>query len=135
MEEELGRLKLRTKLGKITFNITDKAYYYSSMINVQKNGNIARIDIGHYYPKEYNTSAWWEEVRLCYRAKDEEWCDHPDNIDLNISLKTGKAEKRNLGAPPMYVLATDEQIETVITYLKMSMRKIKKEIISHMVEK
>lgn len=58
MEEELGRLKLRTKLGKITFNITDKAYYYSSMINVQKNGNIARIDIGHYYPKEYNTSAW-----------------------------------------------------------------------------
>lgn len=131
----IGRVDLMTKLGKITFNITDKAYYYSSMIKVQKNGNLARIDIGHYYPKEHNTSALGEEVRLCYRARDEEWCDHPENIDLNISLKTGKAEKRNLGAPPMYVLATDEQIETVITYLKMSIRKIKKEIISHMVEK
>ena len=89
--------------------------------------------MGHYYAKALYGQPEDEATYLSYKAVRDSYDDHPLDIDLRISLKTGMAwrtYKENEAKP-----VTSEQINTMISYLNTCIKKIKKSIISHMIVK
>ena len=84
--------------------------------------------MGHYYVNGSDGRPVDEVVHLYYKANRDNYDEHPDNIDLRISLKTGLAWKTYKEE-----LATDEQIEVMITHLKISIKKIKNKIVRNIV--
>ncbi len=145
--EYLDRVKLSFKEGKhlgvdLTLNgKSSQAWYnddfngwcYDTTIYIQKNRKNGYINLGHYYGNGNDHRVVDEVVRLYYKKDAERYADHPDDIDLRISLKTGLAWKtyEEEQATP----ATDEQINIMIAYLNTSIRKIKKRIIRYMINK
>lgn len=115
---------------KTDFTYDSSGWCYDSKIFLQRNRKKAFLHMGHFYRSKKSRFPIDEIVRLHYLADRDTW-NSPDNIDFRISLKTGLAWK------PYYeeeaILATDEEIETMITFLRISIKKMKNKIIHNMV--
>lgn len=126
------RLILSTNSSQARFENGEKGWFYDSFLPIQRKRNNGYISIGHYYYSNGSDVYPVDEVvHLDYKAIRDSYDDHPDDIDLRISLKTGLAWKTF--KEKQAELATDEQIEVMITHLKISIKKIKNKIVRNMI--
>ena len=118
------KLILSTNSSKATFAEDEKGWFYDTYVSQGK----GYIGMGHYYFNGISRPVD-EVVRLHYKVNTDNYDRHPDDIDLRISLKTGLAWNfhERLAEP-----ATDEQIEIMITHLKISIEEIRKDILCKM---
>lgn len=123
-EKPYKRLILSTNSSKATFAEDEKGWFYDTYVP-QGNGYIG---MGHYYSNGIGRPVD-EVVRLHYKVNTDNYDRHPDDIDQKISLKTGLAWSfhEKLAKP-----ATNEQIEIMITHLKVSIEEIRKDILCKM---
>lgn len=108
-------LILSTNSTEAMFKQDDKeGWFYETFVPIQRKRMAGYVNIGHYYLNGRDGRPVDEVVRLYYKANDGSYDEHPDDIDLRISLKTGLAWEtyKEEQAEP----ATDEQIEIVIAY-------------------
>lgn len=112
------------------FSIDSTGWYYNTFLSLQKDRKEGSISMGHYYENGSNGQPIDEVVHLFYNANLHKYFD-PDDIDLRISLKTGLAWKTYREEEA--TLATDEQIETMIFYLRTTIKKIKRKMIRKMI--
>lgn len=125
------RLTLSTNSFEAKFVDEETGWFYDTFVPIQRNQNNGYIDMGHYYSNGSDGRPVDEVVRLYYKVNKDSYHHHPDNIDLRISLKTGLAWKtyKEKHAKPV----TDEQIEVMITHLKICIKKIRTRIIRKMI--
>lgn len=103
------------------YNNDENGWLYSTEFRTQKNGKPTYVYMSHYYLTKNADSPADEIVYLDY-----------NDIDLRISLKTGKAwqtYKEKQAAP-----ATDEQINMMILFLKRTIKKIRNKIVYQIIE-
>lgn len=108
---------------------------YRSEIYLQENQKSDFILLIHYYEKESSNTVEDEIIYLKYNMKkdvDTEAENEVEGVDLRFSLKTGLAWKtyKEKAAQPI----TDEQLDCIITNLKISIRYLKKNLICNMIE-
>lgn len=125
------RLNLSTGSYQAKFEDDENSWFYDTFVLIQRNRNNGYINMGHYYLKGNDGRSVDEVVRLDYNAIEGSYDDHPNDIDLRISLKTGLAWQTY--KEEQAELATDEQIDIMITHLKISIKKIKNKIVRKMV--
>lgn len=123
-------LYLRSDSAQTDFSSDVDGWYYNTFLSLQKNQKRATISMGHYYENGNNGNPVDEVVHLSFNANLHKYPD-PDDIHLRISLKTGLAWKTNY--EEQATLATDEQIETMILYLRITIKKIRRKMIRKMV--
>lgn len=124
-------LKLSSKTAESEFSEDVNGWFYDTTVPIQRNRNNGYIIMGHYYTNGNDNRPIDEVVRLDYNAIAGSYDDHPDDIDLRISLKTGLAWQTY--KEEQAELATDEQIRIMITHLKICIKKIKNKIVRKMV--
>lgn len=129
--EPYTRLNLSTGSYQAEFVYDENSWFYKTVVLIQRNRNNGEIKIKHYYSKENDEHSFDEIVLLKYKAIKDSYNAHPDDIDLRISLKTGKAWQAY--KKEQAKLATNEQIDIMITHLKISIKKIKDKIVRKMV--
>ncbi len=125
-------LVLSKKSYRAKFVDNNDKWYYDTMVPIKRNGNKSYVGINHYFLKGNNEHIIDEVICLDYEVKNDSYhYGHPDDIRLRISLKTGLAweEHEKEKAKPV----TEEQINIMISYLKISIKKIKNKIVSQMV--
>lgn len=128
--EEHGKISLFTPQIETTYNVDKYGWSYSACHKI-KSREGCWIFLGHYYDNGNDSNHVDEVVYLDYTNKGQ-YEDHPDNIDLRISLKTGMAW--TTFKEEQATLATDEQIQNVINHMKMLIEMVRKSIISNIVE-
>ncbi len=131
--EHYTRLKLSTNSSRSKFEDDKNGWFYDTFVSIQRNRINGYINIGHYYMNGSDGCPVDEVVRLDYKANMNSYHKHPDDIDLRISLKTGLAWESCKEKHAEF--ATDEQIEVMITHLKISIKKIKNTIVRNMINK
>ncbi len=114
------------------FSIDSTGWYYHTFLPLQKNRKEATISMGLYYENGSNGQPVDEVVYLSFNANLHKYPD-PNDIDLRISLKTGLAWKNC--HEKQATLATDEQIETMIHYLRITIKKMKRRMLRKMIKK
>lgn len=124
-------LNLSTNSSQSKFEDDENGWFYDTFVPIQRNRINGYINMGHYYMNGSDGRTVDEVVRLDYKANRDNYDDHPDDIDLRISLKTGLAWKTY--KEEQAELATDEQIGVMITHLKISIKKIKNKIVRNMI--
>lgn len=107
----------------------EAGWKYATSVLIQKNRVTGLLCMKHDYSNGNDGETADEIVSLNYSVKEFE--SHPNDIALSISLKTGLAWKTY--EEEQAEVATDEQIELMITHLKISIKKIKNRIIRNMV--
>jgi hypothetical protein len=122
------KLTLKAKLCQAKFSKDKNGWLYETSIPVRTNQMYGYLNIGHYYENEESND---EVIRLKYKLNGH--LENTDDIDLRISLKTGLAWKTY--KEKQAKLATDEQIELMITHLNNSIEEIKNNIIYNMISK
>lgn len=127
------RLNLSTNSCQTNFNNDKDGWHYNTAVSIQKNHKNGSIHMGHYYTNGNDNRPIDEVVHLSYYVKTNSYNSHPDDIDLRISLKTGLAWQTSKEEEAK--LASDEQIEIMITHLQISIKKIKNRIIRNMITK
>ena len=123
-----SHLKLEGPSGEASFIIDDSEWFYRSDVSVTQNGEESRIYLNHYYDKG-NSTKNADEVLYLYNVVSTNNCEH---IDFRISLKSGFAWETYEESKAK--LVTDEQLDIAISYLKMSIEILKKEISSNIVD-
>lgn len=104
---------------------------YNSMVLLQKKRRNKSLHIGHYYNNGEDNRPVDEVIYVDFNDRAESgYYNHPDDVDLRISLKTGLAWRTydDDAALP----ATDEQYEIVISFLKTTIKSIKHKIVNKM---
>lgn len=151
--EYLDKVKMKLSVGKegssdaylnlfwegssfeATFSIHSEGWTYSSSVPSKKNGKKGMLSIYHYYENGTNNTDVDNIVHLCYEAERQKEDDilttYPEDIDLNISLKTGLAWKTYEESKAVPV--TNKQIDIMISHLKKSIRILKKKLIRNIV--
>ena len=114
------KLKIFTNSILAKFDKNEDGWSYDTFVLTQRNRINGYINMGHYYVS--GSEGRPEDEVICLEC--EAYKGNNNGINLRISLKTGMAWKtfEEKQAKP----ATDEQIETMITYLKMTIKKIRK---------
>lgn len=125
------RLNLSTNSSQSKFEDDENGWFYDTFVPIQRNRINGYIHMGHYYMNGSDGRPVDEVVRLDYKANSDNYDEHPDDIDLRISLKTGLAWETY--KEEQAELATDEQIGVMITHLKISIKKIKNKIVRNMI--
>lgn len=123
-------LTLSTNSFESIFADTENGWFYDTFVPIQRKGIGGSIKMRHYYVNGSDGHPVDEAVYLKYKSNSYN-LDNPDDIDLRISLKTGLAWKTY--KEEQAELATDEQIEVMITHLKISIKKIKNKIVRNMI--
>ena len=129
-ENPYARLTLKGRSSNARYVNESNGWYYDTMIFIQKNRKNGYISLGHYYINGNDNQIVDEVVSLYYKTNRNNNDDHTDDIDLRISLKTGKAWRTH--KEEQAVPVTDEQIDIMITHLNISIKKIKQRIIRYM---
>lgn len=124
-------LNLSTNSCLSKFHDDENGFSYDTFVPIQKNRINGYIDMSHYYTNGSDGHPVDQVVRLYYKANRYSHDEHLNDIDLRISLKTGLAWK--IYKEEQAELATDEQIEVMITHLKISIKKIKNKIVRNMI--
>ena len=127
------RLTLFTNSSEAKFVDDETGWFYDTFVPIQRNRNNGYISMGHYFLNGSDGRPVDEVVRLDYKVNKDNYKHHPDDIDLRISLKTGLAWEtyKEEHAKP----ATDEQIEIMITHLKICIKKIRDKIVRKMINR
>lgn len=123
-------LALKSESSQIEYNNDSNGWSYNSIIFIQNNNGY--ISFGHYYTNGNDHQPVDEVVYLYYYTNINSYDHHPDDIDLRISLKTGKAWQTYNEEEA--TSATDEQIDIMITHLNTCIKKIKQKIIRYMIK-
>lgn len=126
-----SKLVLKSPTFETFFSIDSEGWTYRSSVHAQ-NG---LIHFYHYYENGSNNRSVDEVVYLDYNVqrKDENIFDTlPEDIDLRISVKTGLAWKTYKESEA--VPATDEQLDVMITHLKMSIRILKENVLRNIID-
>lgn len=129
-ENPYCRLDLTGSRVKTHFMEDKYGWAYQSEVPVQKDRRNGCIFISYYFSYGNNGCPSDEVVYMEYhpqRKMKALYSAHPDDIDLRISLKTGLAWRTYKEAESM--LATDEQLKTMISHLNMSIKKIRERIV------
>lgn len=123
--EHQDELTLNFNSSTVNFlnNENGRSYYSHVVINSSS------INIGYHYNNGNNGVDIDEIVSLDYR---ENMYMPREDIELRISLKTGLAWKNYKKEDIKSV--TDEQIETMITYLRISIEELKKQIVNTIIK-
>lgn len=110
-----------------------EGWSYHSGVVLQRDRRNKYLCIGHYYNNGLDNRPVDEVVFVDYSDRAESgYYDHPDDLDLRISLKTDLAWKtyHEDQAHP----ATDKELDVVISYLKDSIKRIKHRIVNKMIQ-
>jgi hypothetical protein len=124
-----SRLTLLCQSFETLFSMNSEGWTYRSSGLIQKDNKNGFIRLSHYYGK-----CEGEIVYLDYKVEREEEDNFktlPEDIDLNINVKTGLAWETYKRAEA--VLATEEQLDVMISCLKMCIRSVKEYIIHNIV--
>lgn len=127
------QLNLSSTSCRAKFNDDEDGWCYDTAVLTQKKRKNGWIHMGHYYNNGNDNRPIDEIVRLSYDVDTKGYNHHPDDIDLRISLKTGLAWQTYKEQEAK--LATDEQIDIMISHLKITIKKIKNKIIRNMIIK
>ena len=126
------RLTLATNSSEAAFVDDEKGWFYDTFVPIQRNRNNGYINMGHYYSNGSDGRPVDEVVRLDYKVNKDNYKHHPNDIDLRISLKTGLAWETY--KEDQAEIVTDEQIDVMITHLKISIfKKIRDKIVRKMI--
>ena len=125
------RLTLSTNSSEAAFVDDEKGWFYDTIVLIQRNRTNGYINMGHYYSNGSDGRPIDEVVRLKYKVNKDNYDNHPNDIDLRISLKTGLAWQTY--KEKQAELATDEQINVMITHLNICIKKIGNKIIRKMI--
>ena len=128
-----ARLTLNNLSFETLFNINSKGWTYRSYVPVVKNNTNGNIYFYHYYENELNNTNVAEVVHLEYSQLEKDNETLTIKTDFNISLKTGLAWEtynEEEAAP-----ATDEQIDVIISHLKISIEYLKENVLYNIIEK
>ena len=87
--------------------------------------------MGYYDTVESDETPSDSVIRLRYKAIEDLYDDQPDDVDLKISVKTGLAWRTN--KEDMAKLVTDEQLDVMIMYMKLCIKKIKNKVLRKMI--
>ena len=125
------RLTLSINSSEAEFVDDEKGWFYDTFVPIQRNRNNGYISMGHYFLNGSDGRPVDEVVRLDYKVNRDNYKHHPNDIDLRISLKTGLAWEtyKEEHAKPV----TDEQINVMITHLKICIKKIRNKIVRKMI--
>lgn len=119
---------------QVTFKTGDNGWMYDATTTIDRKYHKALLCIGHYYNNGSDGRPVDEVVRLDYIERNTEDSEvNEEDIDLRISLKTGLAwseEQSVEKAKPV----TEEQVEEMITHLKILMKKVQKRIYNPMIK-
>lgn len=126
-KQRYTKLTLSTNSSQAKFKDDEKGWYYDTLVITQTKGTVGSINMRYYYSNGSDGSPVDEVVRLYYKAEDFNCAD----IDLSISLKTGLAWETY--KEEQAKLATDEQIEVMITHLKISIKEINDKIVRNII--
>lgn len=124
-------IHLATNSSYVKYQQYCDGWNYSSTVSMQKNKRNKSLHINHYYHNGADEKPMDEVIYVDFNDRAKKgFYNHPDDIDLRISLKTGLAWKtyREVMAAP----ATDEQLNIVIGFLKHTIKKIKRQIVNKM---
>lgn len=127
-------INLFTKKIDIRLLKDNTGFAYQSTIFMQKDYGRKILTINHYYNNEKKVHDPNDEVIMVdYYGVNKKRIitSHPDDFSIRISLKTGLAWEDNdesLIAP-----VTDEELDFVISLLKLSVQKIKNKILNKMI--
>jgi hypothetical protein len=127
------KLKLYTKKTNITFYNKSEGLSYQTYLQNDEKEDRGYTSMGHYNDNVCEQNSMDDEVVFLFHTTGSGYGARPGDIDLRISLKTGLAWE--MYRKEQALLATDEQIATMIFHLKISMKKIKSSIISKIIEK
>lgn len=130
-DETYSRLALATASTETYFSKTSTGWSYQSYVPAQKKRKSGLIHFFHYYDDSTGDEVVYLDYYLQKKRKSL-YDRQPGEIDLRISLKTGLAwrtYKEDEATP-----ATDEQINLMITHLKMSIKSLRKNILRNMIE-
>ncbi len=130
-EEPYQSLSLINHSYSSEFLYNRNSWTYNTMVPTRKNHHNGYICFSHHACKDDNQHYTDEVLSLRYKVKKNSYHEHPSDIDLNISLKTGLAWKtyKEEKAKP----ATDKQMQLMITYLEISIEKIRSHITRYMI--
>lgn len=130
-----ANITLNNSLFESSFSIDSKGWTYWSRILIETNNKESFIAFCHYYENGSKNSYVDEVVYLDYSVQGNNgyiFDTTNENIDLRISLKTGLAWQTYKESEAK--LATDEQLDVMITHLKISIEYLKNEILSNIIE-
>lgn len=130
--ETITSLILTSNASETVFVEDITGWLYDSSVAIQRNRSNGYINIGNYYCNGSDGKGIDEIIYLTYKEDENSYESSPNDIDLRISLKTGMAWKGSFedNAKPV----TDEQIDTMIAYLKITIKKLRKKIMGYIVE-
>lgn len=127
------RLKLSSKLCQAVSENNKKQWFYKSFIQIPKDKPNGYIKIRYYCPKVGSEYFFDNVVHLCYKSSTDSFNKrYPEDIDLRIGFKTETAwepYKERYGKN-----VTDEQIDIMIKYLKITIDRLKEDIVCHMID-
>lgn len=128
-----ANLCMSTNCAKVKFHNDTEGWYYDTFVYIQKYRKNGYVNFGHYYNNGQEHRAIDEVVRLYCKVNTHICIEDYNNVNLRISLKTGLAWKTY--REEQAKLATDAQIEIISSYLRDTIKKIKKKIINNMITK
>lgn len=132
-DDKKGYCSLSLSKGSIVADMSNNkngvSYHVSAALQ-EKRKNVT-LYMGHYYVPENESESDDEVVYLDYNTSTD-YKEHPEDIDLRISLKTGLAWRtyHEEEAHP----ATKEELDVMIKYLKTCINKINRRIVRYMVK-
>lgn len=121
-------LILEHKFVHTRFIQHENGWDYQSCFPFQKNGQKGEVSISYFFSNGNDDRDPLDQI-VCLNHYLGNYSE--SFIDLKISLKTGLAWKTYYKEQATRV--TDEQIETMIAYLKISIKKIRQNIVRYMV--
>lgn len=130
-KEQHQYLSLTNGSYETDFRYRNGEWTYKSTIPTRRNGHNGYIYFSHYLC-EHGSPNTDEVLTLRYKVKKNDFNQHPADIDLHISLKTGlawEAYKKEEAKP-----VTIQQIQLMITYLEVSIKKIRTNITRYMIQ-
>lgn len=126
-------VSLSSNTSSVDYRKDIEGWSYQSGIILQRNRRNKYLKIGHYYNNGLDKHSVDEVIYVDYSDRaDRGYYDHPDDLDLRISLKTGLAWKTY--HEDQAHLATDKELDIVISHLKDSIKRIKHRIVNKMVQ-
>ena len=106
--------------------------FYDSVVPIQKDYKNGHIHLEYYCENENGINPVDELVHFYYKFDEECYMINPNDLDLKISLQTGLAwqDNKKMLAKPV----TDAQIGIMLFHLKVTIKKIKYNMVKHMMQ-
>ena len=116
----------------ILYKTLDEYKNIDSVVPIQKDYKNGHIHLEYYCENENGINPVDELVHFYYKFDEECYMINPNDLDLKISLQTGLAwqDNKKMLAKPV----TDAQIGIMLFHLKVTIKKIKYNMVKHMMQ-